>query len=158
MAHSQLFHIHNVVCSRYLANKCAMAARIDSFADYTTKRYGEKLREQVEERLAFYESGEAPRKNLDVMEAVAAELRAEGVSVGAGGGAGGGAGAATSASSADAAATPGKKAKKSKKEKKSKKRSRSDADEDVDMVRQGRLQHTAQLGVCVSKQTDVGDT
>merc|ERR1719478_1810567 len=30
--------------SRYLANKCSMAARIDSFADYTTTKYGERLR------------------------------------------------------------------------------------------------------------------
>lgn len=30
--------------------------------------FGEKLREQVEERLSFYETGEIPRKNLDVMK------------------------------------------------------------------------------------------
>ena len=29
--------------------------------------YGEKLRDQVEERLSFYETGEAPRKNIDIM-------------------------------------------------------------------------------------------
>ncbi|OCT96465.1 hypothetical protein XELAEV_18008672mg [Xenopus laevis] len=32
---------------------------------------GDKLREQVEERLFFYETGEAPRKNLDVMKETA---------------------------------------------------------------------------------------
>jgi nucleolar protein 56 len=31
--------------------------------------FGEKLREQVEERLDFYDKGVAPRKNLDVMKA-----------------------------------------------------------------------------------------
>ena len=30
--------------------------------------FGDKLRDLVEERLSFYEMGEAPRKNLDVMK------------------------------------------------------------------------------------------
>ncbi|XP_075436545.1 nucleolar protein 56 [Ascaphus truei] len=54
--------------SRYLANKCTIASRIDCFSEVPTCVYGDKLREQVEERLAFYETGEAPRKNLDVMK------------------------------------------------------------------------------------------
>ena len=54
--------------SRYLANKCSMACRIDNFAEEPTNAFGEKLREQVEERLRFYDSGDAPRKNLDVMK------------------------------------------------------------------------------------------
>ena len=62
--------------SRYLANKCAIATRIDSFTDEPTNAYGEKLREQVEERLRFYETGAAPRKNLDVMKEVAKTLAA----------------------------------------------------------------------------------
>lgn len=33
-----------------------------------TSVFGEKLREQVEERLSFYESGMIPRKNLEVMK------------------------------------------------------------------------------------------
>ena len=46
-----------------------------------TSVLGEKLREQVEERLSFYETGEISQKNLDVMkeamvqaEEVAAEI------------------------------------------------------------------------------------
>jgi len=62
--------------SRYLANKCSIATRIDSFADEPTSAYGEKLRDQVEERLKFYETGAAPRKNIDVMEEVAKHLAA----------------------------------------------------------------------------------
>ncbi|XP_075049767.1 nucleolar protein 56 [Mixophyes fleayi] len=54
--------------SRYLANKCTIASRIDCFSEIPTSVFGDKLREQVEERLAFYETGEAPRKNLDVMK------------------------------------------------------------------------------------------
>ena len=61
--------------SRYLANKCAIASRIDSFIDEPTKAYGEQLRDQVEERLRFYDTGETPRKNVDVMSAVASTLR-----------------------------------------------------------------------------------
>lgn len=60
--------------SRYLANKCSIATRIDAFSDEPNKIYGEKLREQVEERLKFYETGAAPRKNLDVMEEIRKSL------------------------------------------------------------------------------------
>merc|ERR1712238_223341 len=62
--------------SRYLANKCSIATRIDSFSDEPPRLYGEKLRDQVEERLKFYETGAAPRKNIDVMEEVAKHLAA----------------------------------------------------------------------------------
>ncbi|KAH9307359.1 hypothetical protein KI387_035270, partial [Taxus chinensis] len=54
--------------SRYLANKCSIASRIDCFSEMNTNIFGEKLREQVEERLDFYDKGVAPRKNLDVMK------------------------------------------------------------------------------------------
>merc|ERR1712176_1285662 len=66
--------------SRYLANKCSNATRIDSFADEPTTAYGEKLREQVEERLKFYQTGAKPRKNIDVMNEVAQHLAAAGTS------------------------------------------------------------------------------
>ncbi|XP_041836691.1 nucleolar protein 56 [Melanotaenia boesemani] len=54
--------------SRYLANKCTIASRIDCFSEVPTSVFGDKLREQVEERLSFYETGEVPRKNVDVMK------------------------------------------------------------------------------------------
>ncbi|NXU81918.1 NOP56 protein, partial [Oreotrochilus melanogaster] len=38
-----------------------------------TSVFGDKLREQVEERLAFYETGEPPRKNLEVMKEAVVE-------------------------------------------------------------------------------------
>ncbi|NWV01448.1 NOP56 protein, partial [Upupa epops] len=59
--------------SRYLANKCTIASRIDCFSEVPTSVFGDKLREQVEERLAFYETGEPPRKNLEVMKEAVAE-------------------------------------------------------------------------------------
>jgi nucleolar protein 56 len=59
--------------SRYLANKCSLASRIDCFSETSTNIFGKKLNAQVEERLEFYKSGKAPRKNQEVMaEAVAA--------------------------------------------------------------------------------------
>nr|XP_033340209.1 nucleolar protein 56-like isoform X1 [Megalopta genalis]XP_033340210.1 nucleolar protein 56-like isoform X2 [Megalopta genalis] len=54
--------------SRYLANKCSIASRIDCFTDIPTNVFGEKLRQQVEDRLKFYETGEIPKKNIDVMK------------------------------------------------------------------------------------------
>jgi nucleolar protein 56 len=65
--------------SRYLANKCAIASRIDCFSEYPTSKIGESLRDQVEERLKFVANGTKPRKNKDAMEAVLSELKSEGL-------------------------------------------------------------------------------
>lgn len=54
--------------ARYLANKCSIASRIDCFAEIPTKIFGEKLRQQVEDRLDFFTTGKEPKKNLDVMK------------------------------------------------------------------------------------------
>merc|ERR1712105_223247 len=61
---------------RYLANKCSIASRIDAFSDESTSVFGTKLKEQVEDRLKFYETGDLPRKNVEVM-AEAVEEAAE---------------------------------------------------------------------------------
>jgi len=54
--------------SRYLANKVSLASRIDCFrSDRIGDTFGRKLREQVEERLQFYEKGLRPRRNAAVM-------------------------------------------------------------------------------------------
>ncbi|EFC41469.1 nucleolar protein 5A [Naegleria gruberi] len=62
--------------ARYLSNKCAMAARIDAFQDFPTSKFGELLRDQIAERLEFYEkkasSGNAKitvklKKNIELM-------------------------------------------------------------------------------------------
>lgn len=63
--------------SRYLANKCSIASRVDCFSEVLTSKYGERLRDQVEERLEFYKTGATPRKNLDVMAEVAKEVAKE---------------------------------------------------------------------------------
>merc|ERR1712183_209512 len=62
--------------SRYLANKCSIASRIDCFSENSTSIFGTKLKEQVEDRLKFYETGDLPRKNVEVM-AEAVEEAAE---------------------------------------------------------------------------------
>lgn len=54
--------------SRYLANKCSIASRIDCFTEVPTRVFGEKLKQQVEDRLKFYETGDMPKKNIDVMK------------------------------------------------------------------------------------------
>merc|ERR1712217_167217 len=61
--------------SRYLANKCSLASRIDCFSDESTTVFGEKLKDQVEERLAFLTEGTTPRKNLEVMQEAIKEVK-----------------------------------------------------------------------------------
>merc|ERR1712127_902554 len=50
--------------SRFLANKCSIASRIDAFSETPNNIFGDKL----EERLKMYEDGDVPRKNIDVMK------------------------------------------------------------------------------------------
>merc|ERR1712154_575545 len=56
--------------SRYLANKAAMAVRLDCFLDIPTNAYGVAFRNQVEERLSFFKDGKVPTKNIEVMNKV----------------------------------------------------------------------------------------
>merc|ERR1711990_570472 len=60
--------------SRYLANKCSIASRIDCFSEESTTVFGSKLKEQVEDRLKFYETGDLPRKNVEVMAEAVEEV------------------------------------------------------------------------------------
>ncbi|XP_050461910.1 nucleolar protein 56 [Cataglyphis hispanica] len=53
--------------ARYLANKCSIASRIDCFTETPLRIFGEKLRQQVEDRLVYFTTGKEPKKNLDVM-------------------------------------------------------------------------------------------
>merc|ERR1712039_44950 len=61
--------------SRYLANKCSIASRIDCFSEEATTAFGEKLKDQVEERLTFLTEGTKPRKNLEVMQEAMKEVK-----------------------------------------------------------------------------------
>ncbi|CAG7853514.1 Nucleolar protein 56 AltName: Full=Ribosome biosynthesis protein sik1 [Serendipita indica DSM 11827] len=53
--------------SRFLANKLSIASRIDCFADTPSAKFGEALREQVEERLNFFENSDTMRKVLEAL-------------------------------------------------------------------------------------------
>ncbi|CCW71406.1 unnamed protein product [Phytomonas sp. Hart1] len=53
--------------SRYLANKAALACRIDCFMEQPPAVFGEKLREQVEARVGFFDSGNKPPSNKAAM-------------------------------------------------------------------------------------------
>ena len=86
---------HKGRISRFLANKCSIASRIDCYSgellvpktssdeltrisvENPTAKFGEALRAQVEQRLVFFEKGEPPTKNSDVIQKVLQELAAE---------------------------------------------------------------------------------
>ena len=53
--------------SRFLANKCSIASRIDGFSETPSTVFGETMKNQVEERLAFYATGAPPTKNAVAM-------------------------------------------------------------------------------------------
>ncbi|KAF7458316.1 putative nucleolar protein Nop56 [Cryptosporidium felis] len=59
--------------SRYLANKCSIAARIDNFSPITNNIFGEKLKQQVEDRLKYLSEGISPPKNIDIMREAISE-------------------------------------------------------------------------------------
>jgi nucleolar protein 56 len=63
--------------SRFLANKCSIASRIDNFSDSPTSKFGEALKRQVDERIEFYASGATPTKNSTVMNAAVEEVLAD---------------------------------------------------------------------------------
>ena len=65
--------------SRYLANKCAIASRVDCFSEAPTSKFGETLKDQMEERLKFLSQGVKPRKNKEAMNEVIEELKKEGL-------------------------------------------------------------------------------
>jgi len=68
---------HKGRISRFLANKCSIASRIDCYSDVPTSKFGDALRAQVEERLNFFETGAPPSKNADAIRRVLDELALE---------------------------------------------------------------------------------
>ncbi|KAJ9196595.1 hypothetical protein DTO027B5_1560 [Paecilomyces variotii] len=63
--------------SRFLANKCSIASRIDNFSETPTTKFGDVLKKQVEERLEFYVSGAAPTKNEVAMKSAMDDILAD---------------------------------------------------------------------------------
>lgn len=118
--------------SRYLANKCAIASRVDCFSEAPTTKFGESLKDQMEERLKFLASGVKPRKNKVVMGEVIDELKKEGLFYGD-------KVQVAKEDGGDAAEENGeqgdeKAAKKSKKDKKDKKRKHSEVQQEEEEV------------------------
>jgi nucleolar protein 56 len=68
---------HKGRISRFLANKCSIASRIDCYSENPTPKFGEALRVQVEERLNFFETGAPPSKNADAIRKVLDALALE---------------------------------------------------------------------------------
>jgi len=68
---------HKGRISRFIANKCSIASRIDCFTQIPVSTYGEHLKKQVEDRLVYFETGTVPPKNVEVMKGAMGE--AEGV-------------------------------------------------------------------------------
>mmetsp|Transcript_64318 Transcript_64318/g.73837 ORF Transcript_64318/g.73837 Transcript_64318/m.73837 type:complete len:477 (+) Transcript_64318:59-1489(+) len=66
---------HKGRISRFLANKCSMAARIDHFLEKPTNRFGEEFKQQVENRLDFFAGKSQPLKNDEIMTKVMKELK-----------------------------------------------------------------------------------
>ncbi|KAL1892369.1 Nucleolar protein 56 [Sporothrix stenoceras] len=117
---------HKGRISRYLANKCSIAARVDSFSEQPTSRFGEVMRQQLEDRLEFFASGKKPMTNVDAMEEAMAKVLAD---------AGGASGAADVdidmddvSDDEEAEKKVSKKEKKDKKEKKEKKEKKDKKD------------------------------
>merc|ERR1712150_236789 len=63
--------------SRFLANKCAIAARLDQHLINPTNKFGGAMRKQVEDRLQALANGTQTQKNQDVLNEVLNELREE---------------------------------------------------------------------------------
>jgi len=111
--------------SRYLANKCAIASRVDCFSVEPTNKFGEGLKDQMEERLKFLSSGTKPRKNKDCMNEVLEELKKEGLFFGDK--------VKVAKEGGDAGDEDEEPKKKDKKDKKDKKRKREEVSDDSDV-------------------------
>ena len=66
---------HKGRISRYLANKCSIASRIDCFSDSPSDTFGNALRTQVNDRISFFENGLCPSKNISVMHEAMQNLK-----------------------------------------------------------------------------------
>lgn len=59
-------------CCNLMALKLILI--VHCLTEVPTSVFGDKLRGQVEERLSFYETGDVPRKNVDVMKEALKEV------------------------------------------------------------------------------------
>ncbi|GFE54251.1 nucleolar protein, putative [Babesia ovis] len=67
---------HKGRAARYLANKCALAARLDCFCDVNTDIYGKHMLELLNKRMDYLAGGPAHETSIDVMKAASREYEA----------------------------------------------------------------------------------
>ncbi|CAH8637030.1 unnamed protein product [Heterobilharzia americana] len=60
--------------SRFLAAKCAIASRIDCFSEVLCDIYGKHLKQQIEDRLSYFETGTTPPTNAEAMARAIVEV------------------------------------------------------------------------------------
>lgn len=67
----------NTLCIHFTCFKarCSFYSNVTFSSDNPTNLFGKKLHDQVDDRLKFYETGEAPIKNEDAMQEVLEELK-----------------------------------------------------------------------------------
>ena len=68
--------------SRMLANKCALAARLDCFLQQPTARFGEMFKETMERKLTTPGPFEEGRQNIEAMERLVEQMAEDGEYVG----------------------------------------------------------------------------
>ncbi|KAL0236340.1 hypothetical protein GEMRC1_002922 [Eukaryota sp. GEM-RC1] len=66
---------HKGRMSRFVANKCSIASRMDCFQDVPNSLIGGAMRQQIDERLAFYEGGIPPITNEQALSSAIEQLR-----------------------------------------------------------------------------------
>lgn len=64
--------------SRILANKCAMASRLDNFLVQPNNKFGEMFKKQIDERIEEPENVELGKRNIEIMESLVNEMQENG--------------------------------------------------------------------------------
>lgn len=64
--------------SRMLANKCALASRLDNFLVKPTQRFGERFRDQLNERIDNPDNKDLGKNNIELMEGLVEEMTESG--------------------------------------------------------------------------------
>ncbi|GBE60263.1 hypothetical protein BOVATA_017560 [Babesia ovata] len=67
---------HKGRAARYLANKCALAARLDCFCDVNSNVYGKRMVELLGKRMEYLAGGPQHETSIEVMKAAAQEYQA----------------------------------------------------------------------------------
>ena len=61
-----------------LANKCALASRLDNYLIKPTNKFGSQFKEQMEQRIAHPDDESLGKRNIEAMEALVEDMANEG--------------------------------------------------------------------------------